>query len=235
MDRQLAVSRLLCAVDTTDIEIAKHLSRKLKDRVGGIKLGLEFYCRPRSRRACGGWSRTAIRCSSTSRSTTFPTRWRAASAASRRSSAVPDHDSRVRGHRDDAGCDGRGDPRRRAARRPAAQGGRRHRADQPRRRGSGRGRHEGPGARAGAAPGRCWPRRPGSTASSARPTRSRRCAQRCGNDFLLVVPGVRPAWATAARPEAHHHARRRRSHAAPITWSSAGRSPRPTTRPRRPP
>lgn len=44
MDRQLAVSRLLCAVDTTDIEAAKSLSRKLKGRVGGLKLGLEFFC-----------------------------------------------------------------------------------------------------------------------------------------------------------------------------------------------
>ena len=43
MTRDDAVARLLCAVDTTDIEVAKTLSRRLKGKVGGLKLGLEFF------------------------------------------------------------------------------------------------------------------------------------------------------------------------------------------------
>jgi len=38
-----AAARLLCAVDTTDIEVATALSRRLKGRIGGLKLGLEFF------------------------------------------------------------------------------------------------------------------------------------------------------------------------------------------------
>lgn len=43
MTRSDAVSRLLCAVDTTDIDVAKALSRRLKGKVGGLKLGMEFF------------------------------------------------------------------------------------------------------------------------------------------------------------------------------------------------
>ena len=43
MAQQNAVSRLLCAIDTTDIELAKALSKNLAGKVGGVKLGLEFY------------------------------------------------------------------------------------------------------------------------------------------------------------------------------------------------
>ena len=44
MGRQPAVSRLLCAVDTTDLDVATSLARRLKGRVGGLKLGLELFC-----------------------------------------------------------------------------------------------------------------------------------------------------------------------------------------------
>ena len=43
MKRDDAVARILCAVDTTDIEVAKNLSRRLEGRIGGLKLGLEFF------------------------------------------------------------------------------------------------------------------------------------------------------------------------------------------------
>lgn len=36
--------RIFCALDTTDVETAVELSKQLKGTVGGIKLGLEFYC-----------------------------------------------------------------------------------------------------------------------------------------------------------------------------------------------
>lgn len=36
--------RIYCALDTTDVEAATSLARTLKGTVGGVKLGLEFYC-----------------------------------------------------------------------------------------------------------------------------------------------------------------------------------------------
>ncbi len=44
MDRNQAAARLLCAVDTTDLDQATRLARKLHGHVGGLKLGLEFFC-----------------------------------------------------------------------------------------------------------------------------------------------------------------------------------------------
>jgi orotidine-5'-phosphate decarboxylase len=44
MDRDQAAARLLCAVDTTDLDQAARLAERLAGRVGGIKLGLEFFC-----------------------------------------------------------------------------------------------------------------------------------------------------------------------------------------------
>lgn len=38
-----AVSRLLCAIDTTDLDLAIALSKSLSGKVGGVKLGLEFF------------------------------------------------------------------------------------------------------------------------------------------------------------------------------------------------
>jgi orotidine-5'-phosphate decarboxylase len=43
MAQHNAVSRLLCAIDTTDIDLAMALSKNLAGKVGGVKLGLEFY------------------------------------------------------------------------------------------------------------------------------------------------------------------------------------------------
>ena len=39
-----AAGRLLCAVDTADLAEAKALAGRLAGRVGGLKLGLEFFC-----------------------------------------------------------------------------------------------------------------------------------------------------------------------------------------------
>lgn len=36
--------RIYCALDTTDVETAVRLSQQLHGTVGGVKLGLEFYC-----------------------------------------------------------------------------------------------------------------------------------------------------------------------------------------------
>ena len=36
--------RIFCALDTTDVDAAVALAKQLKGTVGGIKLGLEFYC-----------------------------------------------------------------------------------------------------------------------------------------------------------------------------------------------
>jgi len=44
MDRSQAAARLLCAVDTTDLTQAKGLAQRLDGHVGGLKLGLEFFC-----------------------------------------------------------------------------------------------------------------------------------------------------------------------------------------------
>lgn len=44
MDRSQAAARLLCAVDTTDLTGAKALAQRLDGHVGGLKLGLEFFC-----------------------------------------------------------------------------------------------------------------------------------------------------------------------------------------------
>jgi orotidine-5'-phosphate decarboxylase len=37
-------SRIYLAVDTTDLEAAKALATKVKTHIGGVKLGLEFFC-----------------------------------------------------------------------------------------------------------------------------------------------------------------------------------------------
>ena len=44
MDRSQAAARLLCAVDTTDLTQAQGLAQRLDGHVGGLKLGLEFFC-----------------------------------------------------------------------------------------------------------------------------------------------------------------------------------------------
>jgi len=43
MTHDHAVARLLCAVDTTDLDVAKSLSKRLEGRVGGLKLGMELF------------------------------------------------------------------------------------------------------------------------------------------------------------------------------------------------
>lgn len=45
MNRSDAVSRLLCAVDTTEMDVATALSTRLEGHVGGLKLGMEFFHR----------------------------------------------------------------------------------------------------------------------------------------------------------------------------------------------
>lgn len=37
-------SRIFLAIDTTDLDHAKHLASRVKSHIGGIKLGLEFFC-----------------------------------------------------------------------------------------------------------------------------------------------------------------------------------------------
>jgi len=44
VNRDKAVARLLCAVDTTDLEKATELAGRLHGHVGALKLGLEFFC-----------------------------------------------------------------------------------------------------------------------------------------------------------------------------------------------
>ncbi|MDG2480907.1 MAG: orotidine-5'-phosphate decarboxylase, partial [Alphaproteobacteria bacterium] len=44
MDRSEATARLLCAVDTTDLDQARALAQQLTGHVGALKLGLEFFC-----------------------------------------------------------------------------------------------------------------------------------------------------------------------------------------------
>ncbi|MBC6440802.1 MAG: orotidine-5'-phosphate decarboxylase [Rhodospirillales bacterium] len=44
MDRSDAAARLLCALDTTDLDAARSLADRLDGHVGALKLGLEFFC-----------------------------------------------------------------------------------------------------------------------------------------------------------------------------------------------
>ena len=37
-------SRVYLAIDTTDLDAAKALATKVKTHIGGLKLGLEFFC-----------------------------------------------------------------------------------------------------------------------------------------------------------------------------------------------
>ncbi len=42
--RNTAAEKIFCALDTTDVDHAVSLAKALKGTIGGIKLGLEFYC-----------------------------------------------------------------------------------------------------------------------------------------------------------------------------------------------
>ncbi len=43
MSKRDIARRLLCAIDTTDLDAARHLATGLAGEIGGVKLGLEFY------------------------------------------------------------------------------------------------------------------------------------------------------------------------------------------------
>ena len=40
----MTANPIFCAIDTTDLTVATHLAAQISDYVGGLKLGLEFFC-----------------------------------------------------------------------------------------------------------------------------------------------------------------------------------------------
>ena len=48
-------SPIYVALDTPDLDRAKAIAEAVRNHVGGLKLGLEFFTRQRPRRACARW------------------------------------------------------------------------------------------------------------------------------------------------------------------------------------